>query len=184
MFYESLANEDWPVALDLEDTSLVVIMVAFEVDIEDIVNTVLKRVRAASASMLVLVALGHMDVDASVWQSMLAQLSTIAGPAFSVQSEDGVNDLLDAIVSGIAWDRQPSLSSEDFQTARSPEGSQLLPIRQPFLPASSVQSRPVWLAQLSRLFGQRALADRKTVIGARVFEPSCPGHRGVRTRAS
>jgi len=167
-FVESSSDDNWPLGLDLDDASLVVVAVAFETEIEAVTRGQVNRIRSAHATVPILTALSHMDVSPEDVKSVLKLLSNIpeVAGAYAVSGEGAapMNALVDGILAHIRWPDMPHMTRSDFEQARA-MGSRFFDTESHETGTRlSIVSRPPWQEALARLLGERSFPDEDLLI--------------------
>jgi hypothetical protein len=168
VFFESSSDDNWPLALDLDDAALALAVVPFESGIEGLTRGQVSRIRSAHATVPIVIGLNHMDVGPEEVQSVVSRLSQIpevsGAYALSGAGDAPINALVDGIVSHIRWPEVSHMAPADFEKARA-MGSKLFDSETRETGTRlSIVSRPPWQETLARLLGERSFPDEDLLI--------------------
>jgi hypothetical protein len=120
-FVAAPSDENWPLGLNVKGAALVIVAVAVETELLGLAARYVSRVRAAHASVPIVIALSHFDVTPGDLQKLVASLSDNpeVDRVFTLPGHNGeyFNDLIAGTVSGIDWSRQATMSRDEFERA-------------------------------------------------------------------
>jgi hypothetical protein len=172
--YEARTDENWPLALDLEDASLALVAVPFDSGQESATNALVTRVRSIAPGMPIVTVLTRRDREdaaASVLQRLSSEIASDA-PVIqgAIDSSGGPEPIVAELIKQISWGDRTALGDREWDEARVDRRRVFGTTMSDPPVVRRRPSHPPTMSRLRRLAGERELGGEYILHGPLTFE--------------